>query len=142
LVATADSQAAVLCKKAASAPTTFTCPIVENMSTNGSKYSYGSGAESTWTVTGPWGSWGAIAVNGNSRCSSTSETYPNIGNPTADGGKYCWCQIVNEGVSGAWAFWNTLSHATDCASRCASFCARNVEDASTFRAAICVPPGS
>jgi hypothetical protein len=139
--ASADSQAAVLCKKL---PAIFTCPIVENISANGSGYDYVGGAyEGTWTATGPWGSGSsAITVSGNSRCSGTSGSYAVVGNPSSGGGTYCWCQMTNAGLSGAWAFRDDYGGASYCASNCALVCAHNVRFDSAFRSAVCVPPSS
>jgi hypothetical protein len=117
----------------------FTCPMVANISSSGSNYSYVRGAESTWTTTGSWGSGGAvITVSGNSRCSGTSGSYPNIGNPSSGGGQHCWCQIINAGFSGAWAYLYGYGKATDCASDCAFSCAGYIGN-SAFRFAVCRP---
>jgi hypothetical protein len=126
-----------LCKQQTSG---FTCPIVANMSTNGSSSNYVGGSyEGTWTTTGPWGSGGTtITVGGNSRCSGTSGSYSNTGSPLAGGGGYCWCQMVNEGLSGAWAFMENYG-ITNCTSSCAYYCAYFVKNGSMFRPAVCRP---
>jgi hypothetical protein len=139
--AAADSPAAqILCRQQAG----FSCPIVANASGNldGNVYDYESGVEGTWIVSGPWGIGNAsITVSGNSRCSDTPGTYPNIGNPSPSAGKYCWCQMVNAGFSGAWANLFTDVSATDCIFYCAFSCAGIVgnEDYSGFRFAVCRP---
>jgi hypothetical protein len=90
------------------------------------------------------GSGGAsITVSGNSRCSGTSASYLNIGNPVAAADRYCWCQMVNAGISGAWVYLGDDNSASGCASDCVAWCATNVRYVnSNFRAAICPPPPS
>jgi hypothetical protein len=140
-MAAADSPAApILCKQQPD----FTCPIVTNMSTDGSDYAYGGGAESAWTATGPWGGGGStITVGGNSRCSFTDgKTYGRIGDPSTREGEHCWCQMVNAGFLGAWAYRGYRVTVPYCVSFCAFDCASGVRDSSAFRPMVCVPPAS
>jgi hypothetical protein len=130
-VASDSSAAPILCKLI------FTCPIVANMSTNGS--STDNMSNDIWRVIGPWGSGGAtILVGGNSRCSSTNGTYAVAGNPVEGGGQYCWCNM-DGGISGVWVFRYELSSLNVCRVGCTSTCASHFMNASDFRAAICVP---
>jgi hypothetical protein len=117
----------ILCKKGF-------CPIVSNMSINGTALSYDDGA---WTVTGPWGGGGApIIINGNHRCSETKGTYLNTGSPVEDAGQYCWCQMKSEDSSGSWVFQSDQK--THCDANCKVNCANYVQSKSNFRAAACV----
>jgi hypothetical protein len=129
--------APILCKQV------FTCPIVENIGFDGDplKSYFDPGAEGKWTVTGPWGNGGTeMAVKGNSRCSlETSEQRGDMGNPTAGNGKYCWCQMVNDGVSGVWVYDGSFSTASDCAAACGNGCEISIYSFPLFRIAICAP---
>jgi hypothetical protein len=141
-IATSDSRAAVLCKKQS---VIFICPIVENMMTkNGISYDYVNGTiDAPWNITGPWGNVGTnITVNGNSRCSETNGSYLNIGNPSAEGGQYCWCQMTNNSLSGVWVFAHYFSEILICVSTCAHDCAYYAQASAIFRSAVCVPPTS
>jgi hypothetical protein len=130
-----------LCKK--QPVLAFACPIVVSMLSNGGTASYvNSATDGTWTATGPWGGSGVtITLSGNSRCSDTYGTYPNIGNPSSGGGGHCWCQMVSAGLSGAWAFLHDYG-SPSCALICADYCSYNVRANSDFRTAVCVPASS
>jgi hypothetical protein len=132
LMTMSDSSATpILCKQQTGG---FTCPIIVNMSADGSSYDYVNNAtDGTWNVKGPWGSGGIpITVYGNSRCSGTSGTYPNIGNPISGGGEYCWCQMINGLLSGVWVFLTKQRPGLACALFCADYCAYHVQSISVF----------
>jgi hypothetical protein len=119
----------------------FSCPIVANMSAHASNYDISTSAK-TWNTIGPWGSGGAtITVYGNSRCSGTIGREYEIGNPTPDGGSYCWCQMMNNGTLGAWVCREYMVEGDAvCASNCTYTCAQFAGWDSFFRPAVCVPP--
>jgi hypothetical protein len=47
--------------------------------------------------------------------------------------------MVNNGISGAWAFFYDYGSAQNCVFLCAYYCGYNVVNDPSFRAAVCVP---
>jgi hypothetical protein len=121
--------AAVLCKAG------FVCPIVANMSTNGSGSAYDNTA-GAWGATGPWGNGGAaIRVYVGSACSTATS-----GTPAADGGLNCWCRMRNGSAFGVWNYRNKGDSVDNCNKYCEGNCAYSIETAAGYRSALCVPP--
>ena len=111
--------------------------------------------ESTYGLTRGSGEWvvdygNAGVIKGMARCSLTSGTFSQPGNPTdnlnQEGAKYCWCQINGfdankdkeycQVASPSWVFSYAYGSASGCASLCAFYCAGYVQDSSGFRATI------
>jgi hypothetical protein len=108
--------------------------------------STGGTAEDIWSTTGCTGS-DVDAFSGNSRCSETSGTYAQPGNPSEINGKYCWCKITEvtmsdnsqRSVSGSWLFrYYDISavSVSGCARECAEFCGHNARYYNDFRSAM------
>ncbi|MDR3208309.1 MAG: hypothetical protein LBT45_00485 [Rickettsiales bacterium] len=73
------------------------------------------------------------------RCSNTFGSRPNLNNPSASDGQYCWCQLKNVfNAVGAHAFLSDYGTSAGCHSSCAAACAEAVL-MSDFRGALCGP---
>ena len=110
--------------------------------------------ESTYGLTVP-GEWAvdygnAGVIKGMARCSLTSGTSRQPGNPTdnlnQEGAQYCWCQITGydankdknycQVASPSWVFSSAIGSSSNCAYYCAGTCANYVRNDSGFCAAI------
>ncbi|MDR3208888.1 MAG: hypothetical protein LBT45_03500 [Rickettsiales bacterium] len=136
LLIAVDSRAAMLCKQG------FSCPIIENMSSDG--HSVGANVFGDWEAKGPWGAGGTmITVNGKSMCSTEGSTvYGEIGHPEngMQADRYCWCQMSNNGLPSAWVFFGDYGVDFRCGFYCTDDCLNEFTTAPAFRKAICVPP--
>ncbi|MCL2017974.1 MAG: hypothetical protein FWG80_04370 [Alphaproteobacteria bacterium] len=92
-----------------------------------------------WKLTSCTGS-NVSEFSGTSLCSTTTGSYPNFGNPVADGGSNCWCKLTSipgfSVASSAWVFTVDDGVPSDCANACAYFCARDAQNDSAFRSAL------
>ncbi len=113
-------------------------------------------AEYGLTQNGTWAdkfSYGII--RGESKCSSTTGTYPQPGNPSDTPGKYCWCKVTgytpnNQNMcsvvnSSGWVFergdfGNTNTCQEYCTGSCASWL--NANDRTDFRTAMFAAAGT
>ena len=71
-----------------------------------------------------WASRGGYTVHGEARCSSTTGTSGQAGNPSTAVGTNCWCRITSP-FTGPWAFNTnrTTNAAGDCPGLCNPACA-------------------
>lgn len=84
------------------------------------------------------------------KCSITSGTHAQIGNPVDDMGRYCWCKakgykaantsVIKGSVFAlSWVFGNLYSSATQCMHICVSYCIYATDVSSVFRTALYTP---
>ena len=86
-------------------------------------------------------------VYGTSRCSSTSGTNNETGNPSTNAGKYCWCMATGYKQSNSsalngpatempWVMRYTGSNTSGCRKNCAAYCSYNTEYTPVFRSVL------
>ena len=78
-------------------------------------------------------------VDGESRCSTTSGSIGQTGNPVGTEGRFCWCRrtfVSGISVPGPWVFRVDQQLPFSCDSHCASSCGMAMRDNATFRTAI------
>ena len=95
---------------------------------------WGEGQTSAWSITGTVGNHGSQTVAGESRCSNTSGTHANPGNPSTTNGQYCWCKMTSP-REGSWFFHYPGVSSSNCSEYCASNCVANIHNTQRVRKA-------
>ncbi|MDR1071409.1 MAG: hypothetical protein LBL21_02080 [Rickettsiales bacterium] len=90
-----------------------------------------------WQATANTAGAGDFIISGLGVCSTSAGTPAVKGNPSMEGGIYCWCKMTSPRV-GAWVFRVSLGSNAECNSQCAMYCDHLYFNAA-FREAILAP---